>query len=60
MGRIGRSLANKATALGMTVVYNDMFGKQDDLEYEFLDLNDLLKVSDFISLHVPYDKNAVR
>ncbi|MBS4803481.1 MAG: D-2-hydroxyacid dehydrogenase [Clostridium sp.] len=58
MGRIGRALANKATALGMTVVYNDMFGKQDDLVYDFLELNDLLKVSDFISLHVPYDKNA--
>lgn len=58
MGRIGRALANKATALGMTVVYNDMFGKQDDLVYDFLDINDLLKVSDFISLHVPYDKNA--
>jgi len=58
MGRIGRALANKATALGMAVVYNDMFGKQDDLAYDFLELNDLLKVSDFISLHVPYDKNA--
>ena len=58
MGRIGRALANKATALGMTVVYNDMFGKQDDLAYDFLEFNDLLKVSDFISLHVPYDKNA--
>ena len=58
MGRIGRALANKATALGMTVVYNDMFGKQDDLAYDFLEFNDLLKVSDFISLHVPYDKNV--
>lgn len=58
MGRIGRALANKATALGMTVVYNDMFGKQDDLAYDFLEFNDLLKVSDFISLHVPYDKKA--
>lgn len=58
MGRIGRALANKATALGMTVVYNDMFGNQDDLAYDFLELNDLLKVSDFISLHVPYDKNS--
>lgn len=58
MGRIGRSLANKATALGMKVVYNDAFGKVDGLEYEFLDLKDLLKVSDFISLHVPYDKNV--
>ncbi|MCF0147780.1 MAG: D-2-hydroxyacid dehydrogenase [Clostridium sp.] len=58
MGRIGRSLATKATALGMKVVYNDVFGKVDGLGYEFLDLKDLLKVSDFISLHVPYDKNG--
>ena len=56
MGRIGRSLAKKATALGMTVIYNDIFGKQDNLEYEFCDMKDLLKKSDFISLHVPYDK----
>ena len=58
MGWIGRSLATKATALGMKVVYNDVFGKVEDLEYEFLDLENLLKVSDFISLHVPYDKNG--
>lgn len=56
MGRIGRSLANKATALGMKVVYADLFGKQNDLSYDYLELNDLLKISDFISLHVPYDK----
>ena len=56
MGRIGRSLANKAIALGMKVVYADLFGKQNDLNYDYLELNDLLKISDFISLHVPYDK----
>ncbi len=56
MGRIGKALANKATALGMNVIYNDVFGKQDDVKYEFLELNDLLRKSDFISLHVPYDK----
>ena len=57
MGRIGRSLATKATALGMNVVYNDMFGKQDNISYDFLEFNGLLNKSDFISLHVPYDKN---
>lgn len=56
MGRIGRSLAKKAEALGMTVVYTDLFGKQDNLSYEFLELNDVLAKSDFLSLHVPYDK----
>lgn len=56
MGRIGRSLAEKATALGMKVVYTDLFGKQEGLAYDFLEMEELLKVSDFISLHVPYDK----
>lgn len=56
MGRIGRALAKKAEALGMKIIYNDMFGKQNDLSYNFLELDDLLKSSDFISLHVPYDK----
>ena len=58
MGRIGKSLAFKATALGMKVVYNDAFGKVDDIEYEYVELKELLSISDFISLHVPYDKNA--
>ncbi|MBD7915544.1 D-2-hydroxyacid dehydrogenase [Clostridium sp. Sa3CUN1] len=57
MGRIGRSLADKATALGMKVVYNDAFGKVDGVKYNFVELNELLSASDFISLHVPYDKN---
>lgn len=56
MGRIGRALAKKAEALGMKITYNDIFGKQDNLEYDFLELDDLLSSSDFISLHVPYDK----
>ena len=56
MGRIGKSLAKKAEALGMNVIYNDMFGKQDGLSYGFFELDELLKTSDFISLHVPYDK----
>ena len=57
MGRIGRSLAEKATALGMKVVYTDIFGKQDGLSYDFLEMEDLLKTADFISLHVPYDNS---
>ena len=56
MGRIGRSLAKRAEALGMNIIYNDVFGKQDNLTYEFSSLENLLKLSDFISLHVPYDK----
>lgn len=56
MGRIGRSLAKKAEALGMMVVYYTIEGKHDDLRYEFVSLDEVLIKSDFISIHVPYDK----
>ncbi len=56
MGRIGRALAKKVEALGRTVIYNDVFGKQEALKNDFYELDELLKKSDFISLHVPYDK----
>ena len=57
MGRIGKALAGKAEALGMKIIYTDALGKQDNLAYEFMDLDNLLKVSDYVSLHVPYDKD---
>lgn len=57
MGSIGKALAGKAEALGMKIIYADVLGKQDNLAYEFMDLDNLLKVSDYVSLHVPYDKD---
>lgn len=56
MGRIGKALAEKAAALGMKIIYTDALGKQDNLAYEFMDLDNLLKISDYVSLHVPYNK----
>jgi D-3-phosphoglycerate dehydrogenase len=56
-GRISQSLAKKAMALGMKVVYNDILGQRDELpECKEICLNDLLAQSDFISLHVPFIK----
>ena len=49
MGRIGQSLANKAKALGMKIIYYTIEGKHDDLEYECLSFEDVLKKSDFLS-----------
>lgn len=51
-GRIGKALANKATALGMNVVFYDKYCENDD-KYDCIPFNELLKKSDFISLHVP-------
>ena len=57
MGRIGRALSEKAEALGMKVQYYTIEGKHEDLKYKFISLEKIFKTSDFISLHVPYDKN---
>lgn len=56
MGRIGQALAKKASALGMSIIYNDIFGSQGELPYDFLSMEEVLKKSDFISLHVPYNE----
>lgn len=55
-GRIARSFGGKAKALGMTVVYTDILGDLSYDGYDYKELNELLTVSDYISLHVPYDK----
>lgn len=51
-GRIGKALAIKATALGMDVVYYDKYYKEDK-SCEYVELEELLKKADFISIHVP-------
>ncbi|MGL5069311.1 MAG: D-2-hydroxyacid dehydrogenase [Sarcina sp.] len=54
MGRIGRTLAAKATALGMKVIYSDAMGAIElAKDYDYAELNELYKNSDFISIHVP-------
>lgn len=51
-GRIGKTLANKATALGMNVIFYDKYYKNDE-KFEYLPFDEVLRRSDFISLHVP-------
>jgi D-3-phosphoglycerate dehydrogenase len=56
-GRISRELAKKACALGMTVIYTDIIGKAEGVdEYEFCELNDVLRRADYVSLHIPFIK----
>ncbi len=58
-GRIATEVAKIAKAIGMNVLYNDFLGKKDGFdEFTFVTVEDLLKKSDFISLHIPYDKNV--
>lgn len=56
-GRIARETANKANALGMKVIYHDILGENSGYpNYTYVTFEELLKTSDFISLHIPYDK----
>ena len=56
-GRIARSLAKKAQALGMKIIYTDIVGAINDVDgCTFMSLEEVLKNADFISLHIPFDK----
>lgn len=54
MGRIAQELAKRAQALGMQVVYTCRNGEKKELpQYTYLPLTELLKTSDYVSLHIP-------
>jgi D-3-phosphoglycerate dehydrogenase len=53
-GNIGSLLAQKATALGMNVVFYDVITPADPGPAKQVSLDELLEQSDYISLHVPY------
>ncbi len=56
IGRIGQSLAQRALALGMKVVAADKYVHASPMEdVELVRFDDLLNVSDFVSIHVPVD-----
>ena len=52
-GRIGRLVAEKALALGMSVLAYDPYVTEAQEGVELVDLDTVLARSDFISLHVP-------
>jgi len=57
MGRIGQAVARRARGFGMKVLYYDRSGISSSLETELgatrVSLEELLRESDFVSLHVP-------
>jgi len=56
MGSIGEKVARIAVAFGMNVVYWSRSEK--DLPYVYLSLEDTLRQSDIVSLHLPYAKET--
>ena len=62
MGRIAQGVAKRAVALGMKVMYTDIFEiKGLPAEYEKSTQEEILKKADFVSLHIPMpeDKKPV-
>lgn len=56
-GRISKSLAKKASLLGMKINYFDIIGEDKELkDFTYMSFEDVLKTSDFVSLHVPFIK----
>ena len=53
LGNIGRKVAKIADAFGCKVVYYSTSGKNNNSEYERVDLEKLLSESDVISIHAP-------
>ncbi|EPY2274151.1 D-2-hydroxyacid dehydrogenase [Clostridium sporogenes] len=57
-GRIAREVAKRANALGMNVIYYDIAGKCEEYEeFKCCTLEYLLNNSDFISVHIPLNKD---
>lgn len=63
MGRIGQEMAKRARGFDMRVLYHDMV-RREALEqehgYQYVDLDTLLRESDYISLHVDLNPSTHR
>lgn len=53
LGNIGKRTARIAESFGCHVIYYSVTGKNSSTEYERVEFDDLLKRSDFISIHCP-------
>lgn len=58
LGEIGRSVAKVASAFGANVFYYSTSGANDNKEYKRLDLEQMLKTCDIISIHAPLNEKT--
>ena len=62
LGRIGKLVAQRAAAFGMRIVAFDPFVSEERaraMNIELLDLNTLVERSDFITVHLPKNKETI-
>jgi len=56
LGRIGQAVARRSSGFRMEVLYYDQYrneGVEEELGARYLELDDLLRESDFVSIHTP-------
>jgi glyoxylate reductase len=56
LGRIGRTVARRASGFDMEILYYDQYrneSAEEELGARYLQLDDLLRESDFVSIHTP-------
>ena len=58
LGDIGRNFAKKVSAFDCEVVYFSTSGKNSNSEYKRVELDELLKICDIISIHCPLNENT--
>lgn len=58
LGRIGRGLAARARPLGLEVVAHTSSGSSHGVDCRIVSLDELLTVSDFVSLHAPMNETT--
>ena len=62
MGNIGQSIAGRAVACGMKIIYNNRRRLPEEIERrynaQYVDLETLLRTSDFVSLNLPYTPDS--
>ena len=58
LGEIGKGVAKLAKSFGAEVVYYSTSGKNNDKEFKRVDLDELLKTSNIITIHAPLNENT--
>lgn len=58
LGNIGRKVADIAKVFGCKVIYYSTSGKNDQTDYERVDLDTLLETSDIVSVHAPLNEDT--
>jgi glyoxylate reductase len=61
LGRIGRAMAKRAKGFGVSVIYYDVnrnIDSERDLGITYAEMEHLLKEADFVTIHVPLEKET--